>query len=142
MPPTVPPQTPSSPVGLHRVLDPVGVLPQAAHRLDARPQLWPDEVRVGLELLNLDAASYRQLARVVRQQRSAGRVPTVAVVGGAGKSGSLSLAAARDAGAARTVGVVPVARERELLEGAGLADVVAVADARDPVALADAVTGA
>ena len=38
----------SSPVGLHRVLEPIGVLPQAAARLDADPQLWPDEVRVVL----------------------------------------------------------------------------------------------
>ena len=55
-------RVPSSPVGLHRVLEPAGVLPQAARRLDPRPQLWPDEVRVSVELLNLDAASYRQLA--------------------------------------------------------------------------------
>ena len=258
-----------SPIGLHRVIEPVGVLPQAAWRLDARPELWPDEVRVSVERLNLDAASYRQLAgahtqdgvldgealraevlgtvaergkmqnpvtgsggmlvgvvdevgpasplglepgqrvatlvslsltplvitdglagwdglgeqvpasghavlfgrsiaavlpddldpalslmvmdvcgapalvaRVVRRYAASGRVPAVAVIGGAGKSGSLSLAAARDAGAARTVGVVPVAAERDALRVAGLADVVAVADARDPVALAEAVTGA
>ena len=57
------PNTPSSPVGLHRVLDPAGAaLPQAARRLDARPEIWPDEVRVRIETLNLDAASYRQLA--------------------------------------------------------------------------------
>ncbi len=31
-------------------------------RLDARPELWPDEVRIAVERLNLDAASYRQLA--------------------------------------------------------------------------------
>ena len=68
--------------------------------------------------------------------------PTVAVVGGAGKSGSLSLAAARDAGAARTIGVVPHEAEADLLRGAGLADAVAVADARDPIALRDAVTAA
>jgi L-erythro-3,5-diaminohexanoate dehydrogenase len=261
---------PSSPVGLHRVLEPSGVLPQAARRLDPRPQLWPDEVRIAVEVLNLDAASYRQLAethrradgsvdgdqvraqvlqivadrgkmqnpvtgsggmligtvdevgprsplglrvgdrvatlvslsltplqlddglerwdgldervpasghailfgrsiaarlpddldpnlalmvmdvcgapalvaRVVRQQLSAGLSPSVAVIGGAGKSGSLSLAAARETGASRTVGVVPTESERRLLGGAGLADVVAVADARDPVALADAITGA
>ena len=55
--------TPSSPVGLHRVLDPAGTtLPQAARRLDATPQLWPDEVRISIETLNLDAASYRQLS--------------------------------------------------------------------------------
>jgi L-erythro-3,5-diaminohexanoate dehydrogenase len=270
--PADPPGVPaagSSPVGLHRVLEPAGVLPQAARRLDARPQLWPDEVRIAVEALNLDAASYRQLAdanrrpdgtvdgaavreqvlaivaergkmqnpvtgsggmligtveevgpdsplglrvgdrvatlvslsltplrlhdglarwdglgervpasghavlfgrsiaarlpddldpalalmvmdvcgapalvaRVVRQQRASGRSPSVAVVGGAGKSGSLSLAAARDAGAHRTVGVVPDERERDILADAGLADAVVMADARDPVALADAVTG-
>ncbi|WP_240487323.1 L-erythro-3,5-diaminohexanoate dehydrogenase [Actinomadura flavalba] len=48
-------------VGLHRVLDPPGVLPQAAHRLDPDPAIGPDEVLVAVERLNLDAASYRQL---------------------------------------------------------------------------------
>jgi L-erythro-3,5-diaminohexanoate dehydrogenase len=261
----------SSPIGLHRVLAPSEVLPQAAERLDATSPIWPDEVRVAVEVLNLDAASYRQLAgahsgpdggvdgaavraevvdiiatrgkmqnpvtgsggmlvgtvaevgpesplglnvgdrvatlvslsltplqitdglerwdgrgeqvpaagdailfgrsiaavipadldprlslmvmdvcgapalvsRVVREQqdrRAPGApAPTVAVIGGAGKSGSLALAAARDAGAGRTVGVVPVERERVVLEAAGLADVVALADARNPVALATAV---
>jgi L-erythro-3,5-diaminohexanoate dehydrogenase len=247
--------------GLHRVLEPIGVLPQAALRLDTRHALWPDEVRIRVERLNLDAASFRQLerkhagdgaavraevlhiirtrgkmqnpetgsggmlvgtveevgersplglavgdkvttlvsltltplviedelagwdgrseqvpadgyailfgrsiaaklpddlppalslsvmdvcgapaltARVVRQYDG----PTVAVIGGAGKSGSLSLAAAKDAGAARTIGVVPHQAEADLLEAAGLADAVAVADARDPVALSEAVTAA
>ncbi|HEU4676442.1 MAG TPA: hypothetical protein VFS29_10660, partial [Motilibacteraceae bacterium] len=54
--------TASSPVGLHRVLEPAGALPQAAARLDDRPELWPDEVRVRVERLNLDAASFRQLS--------------------------------------------------------------------------------
>ena len=52
---------PGSPLGLHRVLEPAGVLPQAAWKLDPRPSLWPDEVRVAVERLNLDAASFRQL---------------------------------------------------------------------------------
>src|SRR5205085_10623188 len=65
--------------------------------------------------------------------------PTVAVLGGAGKSGSLSLAAARRAGAARTVGVVPSTEEAARLAASGLADAVVVADARDPVALSRAV---
>ncbi len=51
----------SSPLGLHRVAAPAGVLPQAALRLDARPKTGPDEVRVRVERLNLDAASFRQL---------------------------------------------------------------------------------
>jgi L-erythro-3,5-diaminohexanoate dehydrogenase len=252
----------SDPTGLHRVLDDASVLPQAAQRLDTRHELWPDEVRVRVERLNLDAASYRQLERKhsvdgkvdgskVRAEvleivtargkmqnpetgsggmlvgtveevgpesplglavgdriatlvsltltplviddglagwdgrseqvpcegyavlfgRSIAAVipgdldpalslavmdvcgapaltkrivaeyeqPVVAVIGGAGKSGSLSLAAARDAGAQRTVGVVPTQEEAKLLEESGLADDVVIADARDPIALRDAV---
>ncbi|MEV4262273.1 L-erythro-3,5-diaminohexanoate dehydrogenase [Kribbella sp. NPDC049584] len=252
----------SSPVGLHRVLAPSGVLPQAADSLDARPEIWPDEVRIAVERLNLDAASYRQLAeahggdgaairaavldivkargkmqnpvtgsggmlvgvvdeagpdsplgvqkgdrvatlvsltltplqitdelkdwdgkseqvpaqghailfarsivaklpddlkpelslavmdvcgapaltaRVVRSYVDKGIKPVVSVIGGAGKSGSLSLAAARSAGAARTIGIVPFQTEQDKLTQAGIADVVALADARDPVALANAV---
>ena len=53
----------SDPTGLHRVLDDGVVLPQAAQRLDTRKELWPDEVRVRVERLNLDAASFRQLER-------------------------------------------------------------------------------
>ncbi|RIV37397.1 L-erythro-3,5-diaminohexanoate dehydrogenase [Micromonospora radicis] len=258
----------TSPVGLHRVVEPAGVLPQAAWRLDPRPEIAPNEVRIRVERLNLDAASFRQLwekhagdgdavraevleiistrgkmqnpvtgsggmligtvaevgrrsplgfapgdrvatlvsltltplvvtdglarwdgrseqvpcdgwailfarsiaavlpadldpqlslavldvcgapaltARVVSRyvaQRSEAAPVTVAVVGGAGKSGSLSLAAARRAGAGRTVGVVPVAGEREALVAAGLADEVVLADARDPVGLSAAVTSA
>ncbi|MGZ6745812.1 MAG: L-erythro-3,5-diaminohexanoate dehydrogenase, partial [Nocardioides sp.] len=251
----------SDPTGLHRVLDDARVLPQAAQRLDTRRELWPDEVRVRVETLNLDAASFRQLERkhggagdAVRAEvldivatrgkmqnpetgsggmlvgvveevgpgsplglAVGGRVatlvsltltplviedglarwdgrseqvpcdgyavlfgrsiaavvpddlpaalslsvmdvcgapaltarvvsgyaaPTVAVVGGGGKSGSLSLAAARDAGAGRTIGVVPTEREAEQLRAAGLADAVVVVDARDPIALRDAVTAA
>ena len=264
----------SDPTGLHRVLDDAVVLPQAAQRLDTRRELWPDEVRVRLERLNLDAASFRQLerahtkygetsgdgvraevldivasrgkmqnpvtgsggmlvgtveevgpesplglavgdrvatlisltltplviedgladwdgrseqvpcdgyailfgrsiaavipddldpalslsvmdvcgapaltARVVEEYAARGTLdgtsaPVVAVIGGAGKSGSLSLAAARAAGAARTIGVVPHQDEHDLLTGAGLADAVAIADARDPIALREAVTSA
>ena len=248
----------TSPVGLHRVIEPVGVLPQAATRLDASATIGVDEVRIRVERLNLDAASFRQLrtahggdgaairAEVLAIIASRGKmqnpvtgsggmligtveevgpgsplglaagdrvatlvsltltpllildglagwdgldeqVPcdgyailfarsiaavlpgdldaelalavldvcgapaltdrvvrgyaggSVAVIGGAGKSGSLSLAAARRAGAARTVGVVPTRAEADRLTAAGLADEVVVADARDPVALAAAV---
>ncbi|MEO3857874.1 L-erythro-3,5-diaminohexanoate dehydrogenase [Acrocarpospora sp. B8E8] len=247
---------PGSPVGLHRVVAPVGVLPQAAERLDASPELWPGEVRIRVERLNLDAASFRQLSDkhgdavraevlaiieargkmhnpvtgsggmlvgvvdevtpesplglkpgdrvatlvsltltplritdgLARWDGRSEQVPAeghailfarsiaavlpddlpvplalsvmdvcgapaltqrvvtpgsvVAVIGAAGKSGSLSLAAARRAGAARLIGVVPHAREAETLTAAGLADEVVIADARDPVALAAAVSQA
>jgi L-erythro-3,5-diaminohexanoate dehydrogenase len=254
------------PTGLHRVLDEQPVLPQAAQRLDARRDLWPDEVRVRVEKLNLDAASYRQLERkhtdgdgridggAIRAEvleivatrgkmqnpetgsggmlvgtveevgpestlglkvgdriatlvslsltplviedglaqwdgsgeqvpadgyavlfgRSIAAVipddlpadlslavmdvcgapaltrriveqydaPVVAVIGGAGKSGSLSLAAAKAAGARITIGVVPHEAEAATLKSAEIADQVVIADARDPLALRDAVTSA
>jgi L-erythro-3,5-diaminohexanoate dehydrogenase len=81
-------------------------------------------------------------SRVVRQYADRGSAPTVAVIGGGGKSGSLALAGARAAGARRLVGVVPTQREAASLEGAGLADDVVVTDARDPIGLRDAVIGA
>jgi len=43
------------------VIDPPGVLPQAAWQLDAAPAIAPDEVRIRVDRLNLDAASYRHL---------------------------------------------------------------------------------
>jgi L-erythro-3,5-diaminohexanoate dehydrogenase len=263
-------RTKSSPVGLHRVLEPSGdqiTLPQAAQRLDASPEIWTDEVRIDIETLNLDAASYRQLAgvnrtaddqidgdamrasvldivatrgkmqnpvtgsggmligtvaevgelsplgltvgdhvatlvslsltplqitdglarwdglgervpaaghailfgrsiaavlpsdldpelalmvmdvcgapalvaRLVREYVARGAAPSVLVLGGAGKSGSMSLAAAQDAGAGRRVAVVPNDKEARMLDGMGLADRVVIADARSPLGLSGAV---
>lgn len=259
-------------LGLHRVMDPVerqaGVLPQAAWRLDPSPEIGPGEVRVRVDRLNLDAASYRQLheasdgdgdaireavretiasrgkmhnpvtgsggmltgvveaagprsplglkpgdrvatlvsltltplriydglerwdglgeqipcdghailfersiaavlpddlpvslslsvmdvcgapaltRRVVEEQ--GGGAPVVAILGAAGKSGSLSAAAARDAGAGRVIGVVPDEREAALLRElsdpaspAPLVDEIVIADAREPVRLAQMIT--
>jgi L-erythro-3,5-diaminohexanoate dehydrogenase len=250
-------------LGVHRVLEPAGVLPQAARRLDPDPRIGPDEVRIAVRRINLDAASYRQLSeehggdgaavraavlsivdsrgkmhnpvtgsggmltgvvdevgpesplglrpgqrvaslvsltltplritdglvdwdgrseqvpargtavlfgrsiaavlpddlpeevalavldvcgapaateRVVHRRRLGTRHrPSVAVLGAAGKSGCLSLAAARDARAGRLVGVVRDDREADALRSAGLADAVVVADATDPLAVAEAV---
>ncbi|MGN6754730.1 MAG: L-erythro-3,5-diaminohexanoate dehydrogenase [Intrasporangium sp.] len=264
--------SPTSPIGLHRVLEARGelaTLPQAARRLDPRPEIWPDEVRLRVQTLNLDAASYRQLAekhtaegqvdgaavraevleiigergkmqnpvtgsggmligtvdevgpestlglevgdrvatlvslsltplaisdglarwdglseqvpaeghailfgrsiaarlpddldprlslmvmdvcgapalvaRVVEEYAAQGTSPTVLVLGGAGKSGSLSLAAARRSGGGRLIGVVPTERERDVLTAAGLADEVVLADARSPLGLSGAVDAA
>ncbi|HVU74256.1 MAG TPA: L-erythro-3,5-diaminohexanoate dehydrogenase [Mycobacteriales bacterium] len=253
---------PSSPLGLHRVLAPAGVLPQAADRLDASLPITDDEVLVDVERLNLDAASFRQLReqcaadpqrlratvqeliarrgkmhnpvtgsggmlvgtvravgprsplglqpgdrvatlvsltltplqleggldgwdgateqipcrghavlfarslaavlpddlapelalsvfdvcgapalvhRVVTRAVADGAPPSVAVLGAAGKSGTLSLAAARRAGAVRVVAVVLTDAEAAAVHASSLADEVVRADARDAVALAAAV---
>ena len=75
----------SDPTGLHRVLDDQLVLPQAAQRLDVRRELWPDEVRVRVERLNLDAASFRQLERKHAGDGAAIRAEVAEIVAARGK---------------------------------------------------------
>jgi L-erythro-3,5-diaminohexanoate dehydrogenase len=251
------PASAPDPLGLHRVLDPPGVLPQAAWRLDPSPAIALDEVRVRVDRLNLDAASYRQLretyagdpdkirAAVLEIITTRGKMqnpvtgsggmltgtveevgpksplglkpgqriatlvsltltplaitdglaawdglseqvpcaghailfarsiaavlPTdlpvplslavmdvcgapaltnrivkpgdiAVIIGAAGKSGSLSAAAAHGCGAAKVIGVVPTETEATLLrEHQGLVDEIVIADARDPVGLAEKV---
>jgi L-erythro-3,5-diaminohexanoate dehydrogenase len=50
------------PFGLHRSLDPPGVLPQLARRLDATPRALENEIAVSVRALSIDSASFRQLA--------------------------------------------------------------------------------
>src|SRR6201997_5412921 len=63
---------PGSPLGLHRVIEPAGALPQAAWRLDPSPALWPDEARVRVDRLNLEAPSFRQLSESVTADSGGG----------------------------------------------------------------------
>ena len=49
------------PFGLHRSLDPPGVLPQLARRLDATPRALENEIAVAVRALSIDSASFRQL---------------------------------------------------------------------------------
>ncbi|SNY45438.1 L-erythro-3,5-diaminohexanoate dehydrogenase [Paractinoplanes atraurantiacus] len=72
-------------VGLDRVVAPEGVLPQAAWRLDARPELGADEVRVRVERLNLDAASFRQLSEKHGGDGAKVRAEVLQIVGTRGK---------------------------------------------------------
>jgi L-erythro-3,5-diaminohexanoate dehydrogenase len=103
----------------------------------------PDDLPADLAMAVMDVAGAPALTgRVVQQYVDKGTAPTVAVIGGAGKSGSLSLAEARRVGARKTVGVVPFEAEAELLRDVKLADAVVVADARDPVAVSTAISAA
>lgn len=59
---TATPERPGAPFGSHRTLEPRGVLPQPAFRVDNRFEvLWDNEVVVDVETLNIDAASFRQM---------------------------------------------------------------------------------
>jgi L-erythro-3,5-diaminohexanoate dehydrogenase len=146
----------------------------------------PDDLSAELALAVMDVCGAPALtSRVVTKGAKATRMvegadvtkgaevvegPVVLVVGAAGKSGSLSAAAARQAGASKIIGVVPTEAEATLLrnpattqdEGAGgmptdvrprpaadrrapqspLVDAIVIADARDPVGLAEKVEAA
>jgi L-erythro-3,5-diaminohexanoate dehydrogenase len=110
-----PPRTrrgPGSPLGLHRVLEPAGVLPQAAWRLDADSAIWPDEVRVAVDRLNLDAASYRQLRESTGGSAAAMRSAVLDIITGRGKmqnpvtgSGGMLTGVVDEAGPASPLGL-------------------------------------
>ena len=72
-------------LGVHRVVEPAGVLPQAASRLDADPEIGPDEVRIAVERLNLDAASFRQLSEAHGGDGAAVRAAVLGIVESRGK---------------------------------------------------------
>jgi L-erythro-3,5-diaminohexanoate dehydrogenase len=98
----------------------------------------PGDMPDHLALSVLDVCGAPALTdRVVRRRAS----PSVLVIGGGGKSGSLSLAAARRAGANRILALVPTEAQAKAVQATGLADEVVLADARDPVAVANAVGG-
>lgn len=52
---------PLCPYGSHRVLDPVGALPQAARKLDNHMPMQRNEMRIAVETLNVDSASFTQI---------------------------------------------------------------------------------
>ena len=72
-------------LGVHRVLEPRGTLPQAALRLDADPAVGPDEVRIAVQRLNLDAASFRQLSESCAGDGEAVRTAVLDIVAARGK---------------------------------------------------------
>ena len=108
----------------------------------------PDDLQAELALAVMDVCGAPALThRVV--SGAASHAPVVAIIGAAGKSGSLSAAAARVAGAGTIIGVVPQEAEARILEDAvaadglhGLVDEIVIADARDPVGVSSAIASA
>ena len=49
------------PYGCHRVVEPEGVLPQAAWKIDNSPEIRENETLIDVETLNIDAASFKQI---------------------------------------------------------------------------------
>lgn len=58
-------------LGLHRVLEPSGALPQAAQKLDANSPPFSNEVVIDVATLNIDSASFSQIIGDVGRQEEA-----------------------------------------------------------------------
>ncbi|MGC2634374.1 MAG: L-erythro-3,5-diaminohexanoate dehydrogenase, partial [Candidatus Cybelea sp.] len=55
--------TRAHPLGVHRVLEPAGAMPQDAWKLDNTPAAHENEILCDVEVLNIDSASFRQIAQ-------------------------------------------------------------------------------
>ncbi len=51
-------------LGMHRVIEPIGSLPQAAWKLDNTPIAQPTETLVDVQALHIDSASFTQIASI------------------------------------------------------------------------------
>jgi len=71
--------------GLHRVLEPEGVMPQAAWKLDNRMECWDNEILIDVEVLNIDSASFTQIKEEAGQDESRVRDIMMRIVGNRGK---------------------------------------------------------
>jgi L-erythro-3,5-diaminohexanoate dehydrogenase len=102
----------------------------------------PDDLPESLFLSLVDVCGAPALTRqVIEDRRRLGRGDRVLVMGAAGKSGALSLAAAGRT-EADVIALVRDQAEAEAVRGAGLAETVVVADATDPLAVVEALRGA
>lgn len=98
-----------SPFGVHRVLMPAGVLPYEAQVLDAHAPLKPHEVRIDVEALNLDSASFKQLMTETGHDPVTLKARVMAIVAERGKmhnpvtgSGGVLIGTVAEVGSART----------------------------------------
>ncbi len=55
-------RAPGHPLGIHRVIEPEGAMPQQAWRLDNTPAAADNEILCEVEALNIDSASFKQIA--------------------------------------------------------------------------------
>ena len=59
--------------GTHRVIEPVGVLPQPANKLDNNmDEIWDNEILIDVQTLNIDSASFTDIYNYAVQQASEG----------------------------------------------------------------------
>ena len=59
--------------GTHRVIEPKGVLPQPANKLDNNmDEIWDNEILIDVQTLNIDSASFTDIHNYAKQQAGEG----------------------------------------------------------------------
>lgn len=71
--------------GIHRVLEPTGVLPQPAWRLDAKSPLFDNECLIEVERLNIDSASFTQIKQASENDKERMKQMIIEIVAERGK---------------------------------------------------------
>lgn len=71
--------------GTHRVIEPKGVLPQAAKKVENDMTLFDNEIRLNVKALNIDSASFTQLKEVHNNDAEALGKAVMAIVDERGK---------------------------------------------------------
>jgi L-erythro-3,5-diaminohexanoate dehydrogenase len=77
--------TKPSPYGTHRVIDPLGVLPQAAWKIDASMVIASNEILIDVQTLNIDSASFTQIKKEVGATADAVAAKVLHIVAERGK---------------------------------------------------------
>lgn len=71
--------------GTHRVVDPLGTLPQPAHKLDNSMEIYDNELLIDVSTLNIDSASYTQIRHACSDDAEQMRKMILSIVDERGK---------------------------------------------------------
>lgn len=118
--------TAACPYGTHRVIEPKGVLPQAAWKIDPRMDIAANEILIDVQTLNIDSASFTQIKNEVGATAEAVAAKVLATVAERGKmhnpvtgSGGMLIGTVARVGSA-------VAQKSGLVEGDRIATLVSL----------------
>lgn len=114
-----------NPYGLHRVLEPIGVLPQTAVKIDNTMEITDNEILIDVDTLNIDSASFTQLKSAAGGDVEKIRQMILSIVAERGKmqnpvtgSGGMLIGTVREVG--------PALSDRDLKPGDRIASLVSL----------------
>ena len=73
------------PLGLHRVIEPEGSLPQAAFKLNNEPSVFDNEILLAVDVLNITSASFSRIKKEVGIEQEVLGAAVMEIVGERGK---------------------------------------------------------